>query len=140
MNEIEQFDVVFVGHEGELTLVYDVAAGADGSARCRLLRVTFSTMTGEIRTPIDADPLELRDALRALLTSDDLTGTMTLVGVEADLSFVRFELVKGRGSITARLEPTFPSDGRLELTVTTDQAALANTLRQLEWLVAQIGA
>ena len=135
MNVAPDVEVNFEGHEGTMTLTFRPAPSTPVGVACGLVRITVGRLDAEVRTLVDADARRLRDELRALMATPTISGMVGFGSVENDLH-VSIDLNHGKGTITAKVETDFgDQDGSAQFRLTTDQAALQNTVRQLDALL-----
>jgi hypothetical protein len=127
--------ITFEAHEGALVLVFSPESAVPAGARCGLVQVTLGRLEAEVQTLVDADPRRMRDELRSILSSPTISGTAGFGSIENDLH-VHIELHQGKGALVARVETDFGDhEGAAEFRLTTDQAALRQTVRQLDALL-----
>jgi hypothetical protein len=124
--------VAFEGHEGALTLIFHERPEVPTGVSCPIVRITFGRLQAEITTLVDADVRRLRGELGAVLASSTISGVTRFGSVDSDLH-VRIELDHGKGLVLAEVETDFgDQNGSAVFKLTTDQAALQNTLRQID--------
>ncbi len=124
-------DVCFAGREGSLT--FKLGEGAPGQLACWRVEVQLGTLRGSIETPLHFDASTLRDQVRALLGSAELTGELLIAhGVEMGFH-ASLALEHGKGQCAVEVTSQYAmEDGSATIVLMTDQSFLTDTLRDLD--------
>ncbi|HWK25437.1 MAG TPA: hypothetical protein VNS09_02685 [Solirubrobacter sp.] len=104
----------------------------------REVRIQCGPLDGVISALLDFDSDAVRAGLGELLARPDLSGDVHLTDARHGEFRASVTLNHGRGTLRARFASAYADqDGGCELTLTTDQSFLAETLRQLggDWSV-----
>jgi hypothetical protein len=119
------------GQEGSVT--FHLGAGPTDELVCREVVIALGPFHGTMASWMHFDAGWFREELRQLLRRSDLTGEIKVAsGVEAGFR-VALHLDKGRGEVQVEITSEFGlQDGSLNLTLTTDQSFLAETLQDLD--------